>query len=270
MAAQLPIGFAGAETLDFGGVNDKYKGSGDKTPPQCQVSYPSASTEAFFVKWNCTDDIADSLDIKTDFWFYPKGAPVGQLLTSFLGFPAAVKIDEHLLKVTNFTDGLPISFRLAVTDRAGNTTMTPLLRVGATDNSIAKCELTAVSAASESNGSTTGVPESQVLLNDTSVNVTPSASGGYQIEAKKKNYAKVCDIDTLCADTNQVSFSTTLSAPAGSASQLTGELTLAPGDVVLKVEGSGTVVDQSLENVDVSGTTQIDGRSTKVTLTCSK
>ena len=261
---------AHGETLDFGGTAEKYKGSGDKTPPQCQINYPTASVEPFFIKWYCVDDIADTLDIKTEVWIYRKGSPVGQLLTSFLGFPASLKVDESLLHVTNFSEGLPVSFRFVASDRSGNTTMTQLLTIQAQDNSVSTCNLSVVAAASESSGSTTGLPEQKATIVDSPVLVSQTTSSNLQVSNKTKETSKTCQIDSICADSSQLSYKGDLSFDSGSTSSLSGEVTVTPGDLTVEVTGTGTLSNQQLQSLEVSGTTTFEGRETTVTLSCSK
>lgn len=259
-----------AETLDFGGVNEKYKGSGDKTPPQCQITYPTGSTEPFFLKWYCVDDIADTLDIKSEVWIYRKGSPVGQLLTSFLGFPASVKVDEALLQVTNFTDGLPVSFRLVATDRSGNSTMTQLLTVNAQDNAVSTCDISITAAASESTGDTTGLPEQKATLVESAVNFSQTNASNLSVSNKAKETSKTCQIDSICAEDSQFSYAAKLAFESGSTETISGEVTVSPGGLTVSVDGTATVNNQQLESLEVSGTATFEGRDTTVNLTCSK
>ena len=87
-----------ADTTDFGGYPERFKGAGDRIPPRCQIDLPRASAEPFFVKWNCTDDNAEPSDIRSEVWIYRKGAPTGALLQNFLGFPAQCELMKRCWK----------------------------------------------------------------------------------------------------------------------------------------------------------------------------
>ncbi len=262
---------ANAETTDFGGYPERFKGAGDRIPPRCQIEVPRASAEPFFVKWNCTDDNAEPSDIRTEVWIYRKGAPTGALLQNFLGFPAAVRIDESVLETATFKDGLPVSVKLLAKDRAGNVTISPILQVNAQDNSVDTCTLKIVTEETESSGSTTGVPSLTVNLSDAEVNVQQSTTEKFQVGTTVAQTAGTCEIDSVCFDENRVTFNANLALNTESAeTTVTGTLTVVPGSLVVDVSGTTTVDGVLLRSLELTGTTTIGGAETAVTLSCNQ
>lgn len=265
----LAPALAKAETHDFGGYTERYKGGGDKIPPRCQLDLPSASTTAFFAKWNCSDDNSDPQEIRTELWLYKKDSTAGQLVANFLGFPAAVKIDEGLLGVTTFTEALPFSIKLLARDETGMTTISPQLSVQAQDNSVQTCKLSINTEATESTGSTTGTPAFNVTVEKADVHVSQRDSSQLTISAEKSP-AEPCEIDSVCSDDSKVSFFTDFIFSSVTSGVVAGLLTVLPGSPRVGVSGTGNISDLVLQDLEVSGTTTIDGASATVKLTCSK
>ena len=261
-----------AETTDFGGYPERFKGAGDRIPPRCQIDVPRASAEPFFVKWNCSDDNAEPADIRTELWIYRKGAPTGALLQSFLGFPAAVRIDESILETATFKEGLPVSVKLLAHDRAGNTTISPIHQVNAQDNSVDTCTLKIITEETESSGSTTGVPSLTVNLADAIVSVQQSTTERFQVATKEAQFAGTCEIDSVCFDESRVTFNADLTLTNSNTSETTvkGTLTVVPGSLVVEVTGTTEVDGVLLRSVELTGTTTIGGATTAVTLSCNQ
>lgn len=262
---------ASAETTDFGGFTEKFKGAGDKIPPRCQIDLPRASTDPFFVQWNCTDDNAEPGDIRTELWIYRKGAPAGSLLAPFLGFPASVRIDESVLQATTVAEGLPASFRLVAIDRAGITTLSPILTVAAQDNSVDTCTLRVTTEATSSDGSTTGSPELTVLLDDVAVNVNQLTNTTFRVASKQVAQADPCEIDSLCFNDSEVRFESSLELTDDEGTvSVSGTVTVIPGSLVVDVEGTTTVDGVVLKSLEAQGTGRISGADATVSLTCNQ
>ena len=259
---------AAAETLNFGGYSSRFKGNGDLIPPECQIDLPTGSSEPFFVKWNCTDNYADRDDIRTELWIYRKGATAGERLKSFIGFPAAVKIDQSVLGVTTFTDGLPVQFRLVAMDLAGITAISPLLTVRAQDNSVSKCDLRIIAKATESTGGTTGLPESSVVVQGAAVETTQTSTTNVTIVTPVAAEADPCEIETVCSDGSKVAFRAPVTIASDSTA--TAKLTVSPGALLIDLVGAVEVKDSAVSTIALSGTTEIDGREAEVTLDCGK
>ncbi len=256
-----------AETTDFGGFSERFKGGGDKIPPRCQIDLPTASAEPFFVKWNCTDDNAAAEEIRTELWLYRNGAPTGDLIANFLGFPASVRIDEGLLGVGTFSAGLPIGVKLLARDRAGITTISPLFTVRAQDNNVSTCSLSITTEGTESSGSTTGTPAENVQVSSANVNVSQSSASQVSVQAAGSVLANPCEIDAVCFDDSRLTFTSNLNIAGDTAA---GTVTISPGSLVVQVNGSTTVNGVMLETLDVSGETKIQGADATVNLSCDR
>jgi hypothetical protein len=257
-----------AETFDFGGHLEKFKGGGDKVPPQCQVEYPRAAGDAFFIKWNCVDNYAARDQIRTELWIYRNGDQAGRLIESFLGFPAAAYIDANQLKVQRFADGLPASFRLVAIDRAGITTISETFTVRAQDNSLTKCTLTVDREATESTGDTTGQPAATVKLSDVEVQTTQSDTQHLVVATKEAASADPCEIDSICTDGDKIDFSAALTL--GSDNSAAGSILVTPGALNANVEGTAEISSSVLSTLSVSGDTTIDDVAATVSLDCQK
>lgn len=282
------------ETEDFGGSDFEFGGRrGDRTPPQCQVDFPSLTTSASFVSWNCEDDISDPSEIRTEFWIVRSDQQRPVLLQRFLGFPASLLIDETVLG-GSFETSLPVSFRMVATDRAGNSALSSVLEIGfgieteddeedtedetgddtdeeeeteddtATDSQgELACALEITTEQIPSTETTTGLPSTQVTVS-TLADFSQLSSGSTSLNAANVT-ASPCEIDSVCADNDQVDFS--LSYISGSTN---GTISISPGNISLSLTGtSGETTEGAPSSIDFDGSTVIDGRSAGVSLTCS-
>jgi len=259
---------AQAETTDFGGYSDRFKGGGDKIPPHCQIELPSASTEPFFVKWNCTDDNAAAEEVRTELWLYRNGAPAGELVANFLGFPASVFVDQGLLGVTEFRSGLPASIKLLARDRAGNTAISPLFTIRAQDNNVSTCALKIETASTESEGDTTGTPSSTVEVASAKVIVSQPSDSQVSVVSAGTLTGDPCEIRSVCFNSSHLTF--TSSITLNGSNEASGTVSIIPGSLVVNVNGSTTVDGVMLKALDVSGDTKIDGVDATVSLNCSR
>lgn len=260
-----------AETTDFGGFSERFKGRGDKIPPRCQIDLPTTATEPFFIKWNCSDDNAAAGEIRTELWLYRNGAPAGELIANFLGFPASVQIDQGLLRTEKLTDGLPASFKLVARDRAGIATISPLFTVRAQDNALSLCSLTVHEDSTSSSGSTTGSPSADVETGDSSVNVTQTSTTQLGIATKGSVVGSPCEIDAICSNDTLITFSSNLTLGSGNdAGKAEGTVSIIPGSLVVNVSGTASVNNSQLQSVNVTGTASIEGRDATVSLTCNR
>jgi hypothetical protein len=205
----LAASSAQADIVDFGGYLNKFKGGGDKIPPQCQVDFRTASVEPFSILWVCNDDNAPTNDIRTEFWLFKKGAEAPVLADSFLGFPAGVQVNPQFLGVQNFQDGLPFQFRVLAYDKAGNIASTDILTVNAQDNTLETCTLNIASEGTESSGDTTGQPAGNVTLTEAAVTVTQTSETQIQVRTKEPVEAAPCEIAALCEDSD-ISFTSNI------------------------------------------------------------
>ena len=265
------LGAAAADTRDFGGSPDAFKGGGDKTPPRCQINVPRAATAPFFVKWDCSDDTSSDDQIRTELWVTRKGARIPVKVADFLGFPASVFIDEGILQSATVAEGLPASFRLLARDRAGIATFSPVQTVQNQDNSVSSCDLQLVTDNTEADGGTTGLPTMTVTVIDASVATSQRSASDVTIATGNDNPATAspCEIPELCdeeMDTGDIVFVSTINIEADN--DITGTLVITPGDVEVNLEGTAQVSDSILASINSSGTTVIDGVVTNVTFNC--
>ena len=259
-------GAAAADLEAFGGSDQRFKGEGDKNPPACQVEYPRGASSPFFIKWNCDDGEAIRDELRSEVWVYTTGGARGKLAGSFIGFPASLYVDENTVGSTDFTSVFPLRFRLLVTDRAGNAAVSPVLTVDSQDNSVEQCNLTLITASTQAVGSTTGIPSLSVVLEDKTLQ-TATSSERLVVTSFGDDPTSICEITSVCANGERISYNTTLSLSNTTAS---GTLLISPGNVSVEVSGTPTIANSILSSVEVSGTTTIDGSTTQVTLSCSK
>ncbi len=264
---------ASGEVLDHGGYPERFKGAGDKVPPNCQFSVPDAAKSPFFIKWNCGDDNASQNDIRTELWMYRNGEAGSILVGNFLGFPAAAYINESVLGAEKFTDGLPVSFRLLARDTAGNTTVSPILSVRTQAASLESCTLQVITQATDSLGGTTGLPSLSVILEASAIitqNVTDSL---IRVATSSPQEASTCEITSLCAEENKVAFDSSIKIENDSAKKEESTLILSPDSITV------TLSEVSLERSDdgalitslsMAGTTSIDSQEADVTLRCTE
>lgn len=257
-----------SEVTEHGGRAERFKGEVDRTPPKCQLDVPTASAEPFFVKWNCRDNASEPDEIRTELWIYRKGEAAGELLSSFLGFPASVQIDAGVLKVEEFTDGLPVGFRLYARDRGGLGMVTPIRTVASQDNTVDQCSLLIQTEATESTGGTTGVPALSVSLQDVSVLSRESSEGELSLYTPSKTTANPCEISSVCKNDDKVSFAATITLVEGG--QASGPVAVSPGDVAAEAQGTWSSSGAVITSLELTGTTEIDGVQATLTLTCSR
>jgi hypothetical protein len=277
--------FADAELLSFGGHAVRFKGAGDKVPPNCQVNYPTASTEAFFIKWACADKFTEQADIVSELWVQRKGDTRFKKIDDFLGFPASVEITESLLNAPSFEEGLPATFRVIARDRAGNASFSAPFSISAQDNSVETCSISITTEATESSGSTTGVPSLAVESTNFEVTSSQTSSNDLSVRSLDKVTAQTCDIESLCSDENRIRISSNLLITESSTSptedttaeettpnnSASGTIIVSPGNVTVDVTGTVSVSEEnSLESLELSGETTIDGVAAQVELSCSK
>ncbi len=272
---------ASAEVLDFGGSPDHIKGGGDKEPPRCQFDIPSATTEAFSIKWSCFDNFSEQHEIRTELYMYTTTNPGGSLIGKFLGFPAAAFVDATALGVTDFSAGLPASFRLVASDRSGISSISqPVIVTFGTpeDDSddadddtdtegVTSCDLTIVTEETESTGSQTGIPSMSVELTDVETDVSEGASSDAVNISTADETADPCEIDTICAEGDLVSF--TGNIVKGESGTATGTVTISPSDTEVSLTGTATGDSGGVSSANLAGTTTIDGAEANVTLTCA-
>jgi hypothetical protein len=250
-----------ADLYDFGGHELEFKGDGDKVPPQCQIDVPSGSTTAFSVKWNCTDDTSPDNEIRTELWLLRHGAGHAIKLDEFLGFPAAVNINETVLNSATVAAGLPAAFRLVARDRAGVASISPYYTVQPQTNSLESCTLILNREATESEEDSTGTPATSLELNNVEINVNLTSSSAFRVSTKTAQVADPCEIADICDETDdgEVSFIATLQTDSGT-------VVVSPGNFQANLTGSAS----TSEGVNMTGSTTIDDIETDVILTCSK
>ncbi|MCC6953694.1 MAG: hypothetical protein IT290_06215 [Deltaproteobacteria bacterium] len=260
---------ANAEITDFGGHTERFKGGGDKIPPQCSINVPKASQEPFTIKWYCIDDNAGSQDIRTELWMFRKDSPASELVGNFLGFPAAAYIDEKTLHTATVAEGLPVRFRLLAKDRAGITTVSPVITVGATDTSLDTCTLEVNTEGTESTGDTTGVPAASVRATNVPVEVTESGENQITIKSAEPAGATPCELDSFCSDDSEVSFELTLTLDEAAESQ-TGTITINPAGQSVELSGEAKVEGIKLSSISLTGETTVETVPATVSLNCSQ
>jgi len=255
-----------AETLEFGGRPERFRGRGDLTPPHCTVQAPSAAGVPFQILWACEDDDSAAPDIRTELWVLEKGAQAWRLVNPFLGFPAGMDVTAGVLRSTTVKEGLPATFRVVALDRAGNTTFSPALTVNPGDSANLSCNLSITTSATETSdsGDTTGVPSQTVEITGMVAEVLLSSSTSFSISAGAQT-ATICEVDSICQSDGKIQF-------AGSGTNDSGanfELSVAPGNFSASLTGSVTTGGSSVSAVSLSGVTAFEDVSASVELSCS-
>lgn len=260
---------ASAEISEHGGEDQKFKGNGDLIPPLCQIDLPRSATSPFSIKWYCSDNDEQTDLIRTELWMYRKNEAAGRLIGNFLGFPAAAYVDQNVLEVTKFTDGLPVHFRLLARDRAGIAMATPFLTVYSRDNSsLEKCSLSITTEETKSTGNTIGLPSFSVELNDAKIISTQNTNDEFQITTAEKTSADLCEIESICNDGEEITFTANNSLKSNNAVSTT--LSVSPGNLNVSLTGTFSESSAELDGLTLKGTTTIDGANAEVTLDCSK
>ena len=262
-----------AVTTDQGGHPEKYKGGGDKVPPRCGFDVPTSASEPFAIKWLCEDNFQDktpSADIRTTIWIRRDSDTRWRKVEDYLGFPASLFVDHGLLGISpldEFESGLPVSFRLIATDNAGITSTSVARTVSAGSTVLSRCDLLVVTDATESTGSTTGVPSMTVQLDDAPINSAQTRSDSVAFSTPNEVTASVCEIDSLCSNNDMIGFNGTASLEENGSSD--GSLQVIPGIDFVALEGTYQTDSSGVATaLSLSGPTVIDGLSATVTLSC--
>lgn len=261
----LAVSSASAEVTDHGG--NKFSGRGDRIAPRCSFDVPTAASAPFFIQWSCSDDNATADEIQTELWIYRKGSTAGKRVESFLGFPASVLIDEAILQVENFSDGIPLSFRLVARDTAGNAMVSELRAVFSQDNTLDSCDLSIVTEATESTDTATGIPSLSVIVQNATVTTDSTTPMFVRVSTPTVVNANPCEIDSICNNDGRVLFEAALDL--GDDGTATGEVLVTPPLLTSDVRGSATVNNSVLNALDVSGSTTIGGVESTITLNCT-
>ena len=273
-----------ADTHEFGGWEERFKGKGDLEPPLCQVGLPRGSTVAFSILWNCTDNYTPSADISSELWCLRKGAQAPEKIKDFLGFPACLQINESVLQTASVASGLPASFRVVARDRAGNVVMTPYLQVvpqdiASQENSLTSCSLTINTESTESTGGTTGLPEMNLTASDAAVATRQTSDTSITITTSSAAFADPCEIESMCSNEDKITFSSSLTFAAQSTSgsssgstqsSISGSIQIAPGSVAASLKGTASMLNGQITAVEASGTSTIEGAPATINLDCTK
>ena len=257
------------QLIDIGG--DKFSGGGDQRKPVCQISHPLSAGAPFYIKWNCEDESATRGELVTEVWILRPDAPRYVKVSDYLGFPASLEVNEELLGGP-FSEWLPASFILIARDTAGNAAVSAPFTITNRDNDVDSCSLSINTRATQSTGDTTGVPSLSAQLTSVSTYTQSTNNTTFAVSMFTPEVAVPCDIDSLCTNDrdqeDEIFFSASITVrDDGSAD---GRLNVNPGELAINVEGSGTVSDDILQQVSVSGTTIVDSVVTDFTLTCSQ
>ncbi|MCB0346267.1 MAG: hypothetical protein KDD66_14205 [Bdellovibrionales bacterium] len=266
-------GAASALTTDQGGYAEKYKGGGDKVPPRCGFDVPTSASEPFFIRWNCADNFEDKTpqaDIRTSVWIRRESDTRWVKIQDFLGLPASLWVDHGMLGVSEldgFEKGLPVSFRLIATDNAGITSTSPVRTVSAGSTVVEVCNLTITTAATESTGSTTGIPSMTAQLVDAQITSAQTRSDAVSFATNSDATASPCEIDSVCSNSSMVGFSGTASLAEDGSSD--GNIQIVPGLDFVALQGTyQTDSSGQATSLNLSGETVVDGLSATVTLSC--
>lgn len=260
----LMSGSASADTIDFGGNEQEFKGAGDKVPPQCQIELPTSASEPFFIQWSCEDNFSPTQDLQSELWITRKDAPAAQLLGKFLGFPASVQIDPGALGTVSLGAGLPATFRLLARDRAGNLASTDPITVIGGDTPTSSCELRV-----------NAVPTGETSTNETGVVLSTDALESQELSASSllvrtttEQTASPCTIDALCQNEQALTF--TSQVDLSGAGTVSGTLSIAPGDIAVALAGTAeTTTDGKIASFNATGSGTVDGEATEFALTCT-
>ena len=259
----------GEQLIDIGG--DKFSGGGDQRKPECQISHPLSAGAPFYIKWNCEDESATRGELVTEVWILRPGAPRYVKVSDYLGFPASLEVNEDLLGGP-FSEWLPASFILIARDTAGNAAVSAPFTITNRDNDVDTCSLSISTRATQSSGDTTGVPSLSAQLSSVSTYTQSTNNTTFAVSMFTPQAAEPCEIDSLCSDErdqeDEIFFSASITVREDGSAD--GRLNVNPGELAINVEGAGTVSDDILQEVSVSGTTIVDSVVTDFTLTCSQ
>lgn len=265
---------AWADNILFGGYPERFKGKGDRIPPDCQVTFPAAAAEPFFILWNCVDNAAEHDDLRSELWIRRSNDSAWELIKTFLGFPASIQVTPELLRAETVAAGLPAEFRLVGVDKAGNVSISKSFSIAPSSESVLLCDIEVITEQTEtsSDGTTTGEPTESVVLSDVGTTPNSSASGSVTLSSVQESQAAPCEISDLCEGTNGLAFTATLST--SESSETTGTVVLDPGGedispVTIDVTGTVTQGESSVSDVSLEGTTTFGDKSASFTMNCS-
>jgi hypothetical protein len=261
-----------AELYDQGGHSERFSGGGDKVPPSCQLDLPVSASEPFYIRWNCDDNDSSPDDIRTELWMLRHGETTPELHANFLGFPAAAYIDKNVLKVEDFHSGLPSHFRLLARDRAGNATISPFRSVLPKTLGLSSCTVDVTTVPTISTGTSTGIPAMAVFLETTSITSQQLSSNQARIATTSAQNTTICEINILCQNDSNLAFTSSFTVSSGNS--VSGTIRLSPGNIAADLTGFSqtplTTTSPALlfTNLELSGTTRVDGQDAEVTLSC--
>ncbi|MBL7662894.1 hypothetical protein JNK13_09110 [bacterium] len=262
-----------AAPVDFGGWGERIKGAGDKIPPQCTFDVPRGAKAPFSVTWYCQDNFTKDPDITTEVYLKKKTESDFKMVYRAMGFPAAFGVGADTLGVTaegEFTDGLPASFRFVAIDRSGNRTISQEIQVTSEDLSVSSCSMELTTAGTEATEEgETGIPESTLSIDSTSVTTSFGTTGGIQFKTVAAVEASTCDIESLCGDGTEPT-SVSFSCDVSGTSSLTGTCSVSPGAEAVTVTGTSTSEGGNVSALELTGETEVDGQAATLSINCSK
>jgi len=257
-----------ADVIEHGGHPERIKGDGDMVPPQCQFDFPNSATSAFWVEWSCFDNFTPQENIRTELWVFRQQDLRPILMESFLGFPASARIDESVLETTDFAGSLPVGLRLRAIDFAGNSTTSPMISVGTTSNSLSSCSVALVTEAVASTETITGTPSLTVSTSGSEIISSRTGTNIYNISTSTASETTNCEVDSVCLNDNQISFSGTFEVDVENGS-VSGEVSLSPGEVTAEVSGAATPSGNTLSVLQAEGSTTVDGTPATFSISCN-
>ncbi len=261
-----------ADTTFFGGTVEKFKGAGDKQPPQCEIDVPNGASEEFFIRWNCKDQFNNTPPekIRSAVWIKRTNDTRWIKIDDFLGFPSSLFVDKALLKLSpeeDFTGGLPVSFKFEAMDTAGITTISESFTVLSKTSSFSSCSLSVITQPTAATEGSSGTPSSTVTVTDAPVKLDSATDTTIALSTTAATAASVCEIDSICSDDDQVSFNINLAADTNNTA--TGTVLVSPGNLVSNVTGTVSKTSSAITGISVSGTATVDGATADVTVTCA-
>ena len=260
-----------ADTSFFGGKDEKFKGAGDKQPPECEINVPAGASDEFFISWNCKDQFNNTPQekIRSAVWIKRTNDTRWVKVDDFLGFPASLFVDRPLLKLgaeEDFSTGLPVSFKIEAMDTAGITTISETFTVLSKVSGFSTCNLSVITQATAATEGSTGTPSSTVTVSDAAVKLDSASDSAIALSTKAPTKASVCEIDSICSDGDKVAFNINLAPDSNGGA--TGTVSISPGNVVSNVSGSVTKTSSEISAISITGTASVDGTTADVTLDC--
>lgn len=222
VGALLNVSGVQAEVSSFGGDAEQFVGDGDLVPPACSLDLPKVASAPFFVKWDCSDNLSPKDDLRSEIWIKPNGQTISRKVKDFLGFPAAIEVNEGLLKdlsetkattsskadtsstgtdeQSSFETYFPLEVRLIVRDRGGASTISEVKSV--LSGSSLSCDLSLKTESIAASGDSSGTPS----LEASATGIEGANSGG-GVQSLNEFAFSSCDIDEICKDEPKYSFS---------------------------------------------------------------